>query len=187
MSSPPVARPVSLPRLGAARHRREHQQSRQLDRCPTAPALNVQLFLDVQGGAAPNPVPPPPVTVKLFGPGDVIGVDPRYVIRTEPRPLHRQLRAQLSLRHRIRYARFSLAVHARRAQWRPAASLGCALIVLKPAEFAPVSLIAPIRCPLSMSRTPRRCTISRFRGTGPTCRSAATLRWPTRSPARPAT
>ena len=48
--------------------------------------MNVQVSLTVQGGSAPNPVAAPPVTVNLFGPGDVVGVDPRYVIRTEPRP-----------------------------------------------------------------------------------------------------
>ena len=30
-------------------------------------------------------VPPPELTVHLHGPGDVIGIDPRHVIRTEPR------------------------------------------------------------------------------------------------------
>lgn len=54
---------------------------------PARAILNVQLFLDVQGGAAPNPVAAPAVAVNVFGPGDVIGVDPRYVIRTEPRTL----------------------------------------------------------------------------------------------------
>ena len=29
--------------------------------------------------------PPPELTVHLYGPGDVIGIDPRHVIRTEPR------------------------------------------------------------------------------------------------------
>lgn len=52
---------------------------------PDRTALNVQLFLQVQGGAAPNPVSAPPVTVQVFGPGDVTGVDARIVIRTEPR------------------------------------------------------------------------------------------------------
>ena|SRR5271165_4528913 len=54
---------------------------------PGRASLSVQAFFQVQGGSAPNPVPAPPVTVNLFGPGDVIGVDPRYVVRTEPRPL----------------------------------------------------------------------------------------------------
>lgn len=52
---------------------------------PARATLNVQLFLDVQGGAAPNPVQAPPVAVNVFGPGDVTGIDPRYVIRTEPK------------------------------------------------------------------------------------------------------
>jgi hypothetical protein len=52
---------------------------------PSRANLSVQLFLDVQGGTAPNPVLPPATPVSLFGPGDVVGVDPRMVIRTEPR------------------------------------------------------------------------------------------------------
>jgi hypothetical protein len=52
---------------------------------PARASLTVQLFLDVQGGSAPNPVQPPATTVSLFGPGDVVAVDPRMVIRTEPR------------------------------------------------------------------------------------------------------
>ncbi len=52
---------------------------------PARTNLNVQLFLQVQGGSAPNPQAAPPVTVQLFGPGDVTGIDPRMVIRTEPR------------------------------------------------------------------------------------------------------
>jgi hypothetical protein len=52
---------------------------------PDRTTLNVQLFLQVQGGVAPNPVSAPPVTVQVFGPGDVTGVDARMVIRTEPR------------------------------------------------------------------------------------------------------
>jgi len=52
---------------------------------PSRTNLNVQLFLQVQGGSAPNPQSAPPVTVQLFGPGDVTGVDHRMIIRTEPR------------------------------------------------------------------------------------------------------
>jgi hypothetical protein len=51
---------------------------------PSRVNLNVQLSLSVQGGSA-SPVLPPVQTVALFGPGDVVGVDPRMVIRTEPR------------------------------------------------------------------------------------------------------
>jgi hypothetical protein len=52
---------------------------------PDRAQVSVQVQLSVQGGAAPNPVLPPPITVELFGPGDVAGVDPRMVVRTEPR------------------------------------------------------------------------------------------------------
>jgi hypothetical protein len=52
---------------------------------PARATLSVQLSLQVQGGAAPNPVQAPAVQVNVFGPGDVVGIDPRYVIRTEPR------------------------------------------------------------------------------------------------------
>jgi hypothetical protein len=52
---------------------------------PNRASLNVQLFLQVQGGTQPNPQSAPPVTVELFGPGDVVGVDARMAIRTEPR------------------------------------------------------------------------------------------------------
>ena len=37
------------------------------------------------GGAEVPDVPAPQMTVRLYGPGDVIGIDPRHVIRTEPR------------------------------------------------------------------------------------------------------
>lgn len=53
---------------------------------PDRATLKVQIALQVQGGTAPNPVDVPLVDVDIYGPGDVIGVDPRYVIRTEPRP-----------------------------------------------------------------------------------------------------
>jgi hypothetical protein len=52
---------------------------------PARTNLNVQLFLQVQGGSVPNPQSAPPVTVQLFGPGDVTGVDARMIVRTEPR------------------------------------------------------------------------------------------------------
>jgi len=51
---------------------------------PSRAALTVQLSVGVQGGAAPT-VQPAPLPLQMFGPGDVIGVDPRQVVRTEPR------------------------------------------------------------------------------------------------------
>ena len=53
---------------------------------PAHGTLNVQLTLSVQKSGATNPVMPDPMTVEMFGPGDVIGIDPRHVVRTEPRP-----------------------------------------------------------------------------------------------------
>jgi hypothetical protein len=52
---------------------------------PDRAALNVQLSLAVQQGGVTNTVQPNAMNVQLFGPGDVIGIDPRHIIRTEPR------------------------------------------------------------------------------------------------------
>ena len=52
---------------------------------PDRASLTVQLALQVQNATQPNPILPPAVTVQLFGPGDVVGIDPRHVIKTEPR------------------------------------------------------------------------------------------------------
>ena len=45
--------------------------------------VNIQVTIvdqnGVKYGSQPNPVP-----VQLYGPGDVIGIDPRHIIRTEP-------------------------------------------------------------------------------------------------------
>jgi hypothetical protein len=108
---------------------------------PDRAILNVQMFLQVQGGAAPNPVPAPPVSVNVFGPGDVIGVDPRYVIRTEPR--------QFTVNYEPNYLS-GIEFDTPDFPWlfTPAAPNGdrlhpwVALIALKSSEFTPVS-IAP--------------------------------------------
>ena len=52
---------------------------------PDRANLTVQVALQVTDGLTPSPVLPPSVTVQLYGPGDIAGVDPRMVIRTEPR------------------------------------------------------------------------------------------------------
>src|SRR5947209_7889715 len=52
---------------------------------PGRASLSVQLSLDVQKGGATTTVQPTPMQVQMFGPGDVIGIDPRHIIRTEPR------------------------------------------------------------------------------------------------------
>src|SRR5262245_25829345 len=50
------------------------------DRLTTPLAAQVPLAVTV----AVNNVDAPPVTVRLFGPADVIGIDPRQIVRTEP-------------------------------------------------------------------------------------------------------
>jgi hypothetical protein len=45
--------------------------------------VNVQISVVDQTGAK-YPSQPNPVAVQLYGPGDVIGIDPRHIIRTEP-------------------------------------------------------------------------------------------------------
>ena len=52
---------------------------------PDRASLNVQLTLSVQKDGATSAVTPPAMKVEMFGPGDVIGIDPRHIIRTEPR------------------------------------------------------------------------------------------------------
>ena len=53
---------------------------------PARAALDVTLNVTaVNGGAVTADTPAPELTVHLYGPGDVIGIDPRHVIRTEPR------------------------------------------------------------------------------------------------------
>jgi hypothetical protein len=51
---------------------------------PARAGLSVQLKVMVDGAVAPTQ--PNPVPVQMFGPGDVVGIDPRHIIRTEPRP-----------------------------------------------------------------------------------------------------
>lgn len=52
---------------------------------PSRASLSVQLSVNVQQGNSTNTVQPSALPVELFGPGDVIGLDPRHIIRTEPR------------------------------------------------------------------------------------------------------
>jgi hypothetical protein len=52
---------------------------------PSRASLSVQLSVAVQQGSSSNTVQPGALPVQMFGPGDVIGLDPRHVVRTEPR------------------------------------------------------------------------------------------------------
>jgi hypothetical protein len=50
---------------------------------PTRGAVTVQLSVTAQNPPSVNAVAP--VHVQTFGPGDVLGLDPRHIVRTEPR------------------------------------------------------------------------------------------------------
>ena len=58
------------------------------------------------------------VPVLVYGPGDVTGIDPREVVRAEPRAPDGRLRAELLPVRRVRPARLRLDVHARRDRQR---------------------------------------------------------------------
>src|SRR5882724_7997 len=50
---------------------------------PDRASLGVQLALNVDGAVSPRQ--PAATQVQMFGPGDILGIDPRHIIRTEPR------------------------------------------------------------------------------------------------------
>ena len=91
---------------------------------PSRASLSVQLSVSVQQGGATNTVQPHAAASADVRAGR------RHRRRSAARDPHRaarldgDLRAQLPLRHRVRHARFSLAVHARRAEQRSPAALG---------------------------------------------------------------
>jgi hypothetical protein len=106
---------------------------------PKRAILNVQLSLSVTQGNTVNPVSPNPINVQLYGPGDIVGIDPRHVIRTEPR--------DLTVNFEPNYL-CGIEFDSPDFPWlfTPAAPNGdrlrpwLALIVLKPEEFDPPSL-----------------------------------------------
>ena len=57
---------------------------------------------------------PVDVPLRLYGPGDVTGIDPRVVIRTDPPPGSADLEPNYLACDRVRHARLPVAVHARR-------------------------------------------------------------------------
>jgi hypothetical protein len=106
---------------------------------PSRASLNVQLSLSVQKGTSTSVVQPAPVPVQLYGPGDVVGIDPRHIVRTEPR--------NFTVNYEPNYL-CGIEFDAPDFPWlfTPAAPNGdrlhpwLALIVLKPEEFNPLSL-----------------------------------------------
>jgi hypothetical protein len=55
------------------------------DSLPDRAQLDVRLIIDTTLNGVVTPVSPPDTTVKVYGPGDIIGIDPNVVLRTEPR------------------------------------------------------------------------------------------------------
>src|SRR5215467_5096880 len=53
---------------------------------PDPLTANLKGAAQLTATVAVNGTPVPPVTVRLRGPADVIGVDPNQVVRTDPRP-----------------------------------------------------------------------------------------------------
>jgi hypothetical protein len=113
---------------------------------PSRASASVQLSLTVKQADASNTVQPPAVSVEMFGPGDVIGLDPRHVIRTEPR--------DATVNFEPNYL-CGIEFDTPDLPWlfTPAAPVGdrlrpwLALIVLKPDEFTRVA-IAPNPLPV---------------------------------------
>ncbi len=54
---------------------------------PVRGTITVELNVTADG-PSPDSQPVPTVTVHTYGPGDVLGIDPRHVIRTEPKDRH---------------------------------------------------------------------------------------------------
>jgi hypothetical protein len=50
---------------------------------PDRASLDVQLALQVDSAA--SPVQPTPMQVQMYGPGDILGIDLRHIVRTDPR------------------------------------------------------------------------------------------------------
>src|SRR5436190_10153277 len=106
---------------------------------PKRATLNVKLSLSVKQGATDVVVNPDPIPVQLYGPGDIVGIDPRHIVRTEPR--------NLTVNYEPNYL-CAIEFDGPDFPWlfTPAAPNGdrlhpwLALVVLKPEEFDPPSL-----------------------------------------------
>ena len=172
-------RALPLRRLVAARHRGDARQPR-LRRPAAGPRLALTgLTVTVDGAGAGQPRRCRRSPCSPYGPGDVLGFDPRHVVRTEPKDVDAQLRAELPGRHRVRLPRLPLAVHAGRARRGPAPPVARA-------DRAEERRVHPgagrrhSRCPRSTSPSSARCSRSTTPGTGRTRRCPATPAWPRR-------
>ena len=88
---------------------------------PARASVSVQLKVTVDGADAPRQ--PNAVPVQMFGPGDVVGIDPRHIIRTEPRPFTTNFEPNFLCGIEFDAPDLPVAVHSRRAERRPPAAL----------------------------------------------------------------
>jgi hypothetical protein len=114
---------------------------------PSRAALAVQLTLSVEQDGASRSVQPPATPVQVFGPGDVIGLDPRQVIRTEPRDQTASFEPNYLCAIEfdapdLPWAFTPAAPASGQERLRP----WLALVALEPAEFA-LPAIAPLPLP----------------------------------------
>src|SRR5260370_20322960 len=83
MSDPPNAKYQFLPwsRRGIAASIANPDQGT----LPRRASLSVQLSVSATQGDTTTVVQPDAVQVDLYGPGEIVGLDPRHIIRTDPR------------------------------------------------------------------------------------------------------
>jgi hypothetical protein len=144
--------------------------------------LNIQVTISADGVTAGTQ--PGAVDVQLYGPGDVVGIDPRHAIRTEPR--------EFSTNFEPNYL-CAIEFDAPDFPWlfTPAAPNGnrlrpwVALIVLADGEFMPPTQ-APNPLPVIQVSSAALLPDLSDPGTGRIPRSPATRLWLKRSRARQA-
>ena len=89
---------------------------------PARGVVNVGLTVNAEG-PKPDQQSIKPVPVQVFGPGDVLGIDPRHVVRTEPRDATTNFEPNYLAGIEFDASRSALAVHAGRTGRGPLAAL----------------------------------------------------------------
>ena len=123
-----AARHLHVPAVAAAGHRATRSTP------PTAtrpsrrarPSTSTLTVSGAAGGGTARSSRPVTRDVELYGPGDIVGIDPRAIVRTEPRALDHQLRAQLPRRRSSSTTRTSRGATRRPRRTRPAAAAAVA-------------------------------------------------------------
>lgn len=141
MSNPPLASYHFLPwaRRGIAARIDNPDQAP----LPRRAKLNIQVSVSVTQPSGTRVVQPGAVPVELYGPGDIVGIDLRHVIRTEPRVSTPNY--EPNYLSGIEFDHPDLPW-----MFTPAAPKGdrlrpwLALIVLKPGEFNPLGQTTPL-------------------------------------------